>query len=103
MHKKKEPDQKDLKQIELEAVNHSYTHLVDVHRKMIDSIHQIEIGNQVSTFDKIQQDRAMCLLMDEDCADFNQYNLKIYPMEQIKFGISYLMVLLSILLKTKEN
>lgn len=39
MHKKKDPDVKDLKQIELEAINHSYRHLVEVHRKIIDSIH----------------------------------------------------------------
>ena len=41
MHKKKDPEagKKPLKQIELEAVNFSYTHLVEAHRKIIDSIH----------------------------------------------------------------
>jgi len=39
MHKKKDPEHKLLKQIELEAVNFSYSHLEEAHRKIIDSIH----------------------------------------------------------------
>ena len=41
--------------------------------------------------------------MDEESIEFNQFNLQIFPPEAIVYGMSYLMVILAILLKTKEN
>jgi len=47
--------------------------------------------------------RANALLFDEDTSTFYQNNLGIYPKDGIKFALSYVMTILNVLLKTKEN
>lgn len=69
------------------------------HRKIVDSIHQVDAGSQVSFFKVILEEKANSLLMDEETMNFYQYNLGIYPQEGIKFALAYLLKLLKILLK----
>mmetsp|Transcript_24004 Transcript_24004/g.36882 ORF Transcript_24004/g.36882 Transcript_24004/m.36882 type:complete len:350 (+) Transcript_24004:398-1447(+) len=77
----------------------SFTHLNETHRKILDSIHQIEVGSQVSYFKVILEDRANALLMSEDTMNFYQYNLQIMPSGALRYVVSYLMRILNILLK----
>jgi len=81
----------------------SFQHLNETHRKIIDSIHQIEIGSQVSFFKVILEDRANALLVSEDTMNFCQYNLQILPANGVRYAVSYLMKILNILLKYNQN
>lgn len=69
------------------------------HRKMVDSIHQVDAGAQVSFYKVILEERANSLLMSEETMSFYQYNLGILPEEGIKFALVYLLKILNVLLK----
>ena len=81
----------------------SQLHLNANHRKIINSVHQIEHGQQVANFKVIMEARAETLLMDEDSIKFNQHIQGIFPSDGIKYALSYIMKLISILLKEKIN
>ena len=49
---------------------HSIHHLKNTHRKIIDSIHQIDIASQTSIYKEIIEQRSEALLMDEDTLNF---------------------------------
>jgi hypothetical protein len=51
----------------------------------------------------ILQDRASCLLFDEDTMTFLHYNLNIIPKEGLKYAFSYLIKILDMLFKYKDN
>ena len=42
-------------------------------------------------------------MFDEDTLDFYQYNLAIVSKETVEFALSYIMKILNIVLKQKEN
>lgn len=85
-------------QHEQENNHNSFKHLQEVHRKIIDSIHQIDIGSQTTIFKVILEKRANALLFSEDTLNFYQYNLQVFPTDFLKYAVSYLMRLMSTLL-----
>lgn len=68
------PSLKDDK-ADMDELKKSYRHLVMTHRKIIDSIHQVDTGSQVSFYKIILEERANSLLMSEETMNFYQYNL----------------------------
>lgn len=54
-------------------------------------------------YKEILEERASALLMDEDTMNFYQHELKIFPRKNVLYAVSYIMKLLGILLKQKEN
>ena len=48
----------------------SFEHLCNVHRKIMDSIHQTNIGSQVSVYKVVLEARSNALLMSEDTMTF---------------------------------
>ena len=73
------------------------------HRKIIDSIHQVDTGSQVSFFKIILEEKANSLTMSEETMNFYQYNLGIFPEEGIKFALAYLLQIIKILLKYSKR
>lgn len=69
----------------------------------MDSIHQTNIGSQVSVYKVILEARSNALLMSEDTMNFYQYNLDIKPTDTSHFAVSYLMKILNILLKWNKD
>lgn len=88
---------------DLDELEKSERHLVMTHRKIVDSIHQVNTGAQVSYYKVILEERANSLLMSEDTMSFYQYNLGILPEEGIKFALAYLLKILNILLKYQTS
>jgi len=77
--------------------------LLDVHRKIIDSVHEIEIGSQIGFFNKIIEKRANALLFNEETMNFYQYNLLVFPSDFMKYAMSYLMHIMNVLLKYNQE
>ena len=73
-------------------------HLMEVHRKIVDSVHETEIGSQIGFFSKIVEKRANALLFNEETMNFYQYNLQIVP-QKIGPAVVYLMKLMNTLLQ----
>jgi hypothetical protein len=76
---------------------------MEVHRKIVDSVHETEIGSQIGFFSKIVEKRANALLFNEETMNFYQYNLQVYPSEFMKYALSYLMHIMNILLKYNQE
>jgi len=49
------------------------------------------------------ENRANALLFDEETMTFYINNLNIFPKEGMKYALSYVMTILNVLLKTKDN
>lgn len=102
-------DYDEKKGVELEQTEHtrklnndlSFDHLRFTHRRIIDSIHPLQVGSTVSFFKIVLEDRANALLTSEDTINFYHYNLQIVPVST-KFVVSYLMRILNILLKYNQ-
>jgi Na+/H+ antiporter NhaB len=77
----------------------SQKHLENVHRFIVDSMHQVCIEYQPSVFEEMIESRSNALLMDETTMNFYQYNLKITPDEISHLAISYVLTILNICLK----
>ena len=69
----------------------------------MDSIHQTNIGSQVSVYKVVLEARSNALLMSEDTMNFYQYNLDIKPSDTSHYAVSYLMKILNILLKWNKD
>ena len=95
--------QAEIKAAAEEANFSSHKHLTTIHRKIIDSIHQIDVGSQTTMYKVMMEARVEGLLMDEEAWNFYQYNLGMYPAEGVVYALSYLMKLANILLKEKVN
>ena len=81
----------------------SLSHLNNVHRKIVDSIHQTQVEMQVSVYKPIVEARVNALLMIEDSMNFYQYNIDIKPGEVTHFAMSYLVKILNTLLKHNKD
>ena len=92
----------DQQALEIEVNKKTRSHLNDIHRIIVDSVHQIEIASQTQFFKNIIEERSNALLMDESTMKFYQNNLDICP-DGIKYSVSYLMQLLNTLLRSNKD
>ena len=83
-----------------EKANQAATrHLAETHRKIVDSIQQIDTGSSSMVYQEILEERAAALLMDEEAMTYFKDELKIFPRKNVLYAVSYFMKLLGILLK----
>lgn len=88
---------------DIEFINKSSgEHLSDIHRTLIDSIHQIDIGSQTTYFKIILEKRANALLFSEETCNFYQYNIGVTP-DCLVNAFQYLMCLINLLLGSGDE
>lgn len=63
----------------------------------------MDIGSQALIYKNILKEKANALLFNEETLNYYQYSLQVFPQDFVKYAISYLMKLMSMLLKYNND